>query len=445
MNDIRRYPHTARALREFLAKKHVKDLAALEAALGLSSGYFRNATGPAPRGRPSLAVLTKLSQHLGLKGLAPSLKKGYDADNEGFVKPSDVVDDSLPPAARWLKTARVKAGLSQAELSRRLAVLPTLVSRVERGAQRPSTELLQSAARILHASIPDALLTANATARYRARWGIDALAAAVAPASDSAPQKPEPDRRYPASSAALRAFLSENGLTSLDFVAQELGLPKSTLNRFLSPDATHRPSRSMLMKLMAMTGRTYLASGIVAGWLADDAPRPTAGTAAIAARWLQKTRCENLFSIDELASSLGISPARLAALEAGKSPLSATLLEKVAADCKTTVPPDVLRSVHPTVTLGMALKDARCAAGLSRRAVAERSGLSEDAIRAMETTDAIVSDEALTAFALACELASVPKRWFYLRRTEKRLPSAGSPGRASDKNPSEAKTTDGPV
>jgi len=423
MTDVRRYPNTARALREFLTKKRVKDLAALEAALGLSSGYFRNATGPAPRGRPSLAMLTKLSQHLGLKGLAPSLKKGYDADNAGFVKPSDVVDDSLPPAARWLKTARVKAGLSQAELSRRLAVLPTLVSRVERGVQRPSTELLQSSARILHASIPAALLTANATARYRSRWGIDALATSVAPAPVSTPQKPEPARRYPASSAALRAFLSENGLTSLDFVAQELGLTKAALARFLSPDATQRPSRSFLMKLMAMTGRTYLAPGIVAGWLADDAPRPTAGTMAVAARWLQKTRCENLLSTDELAASLGISPARLAALEAGKSPLSATLLEKVAADCKTTVPPDVLRSVHPTVTLGAALKDARCAAGLSRRAVAEQSGLSEDTIRTMETTDTPVTNEALAAFARACELASVPKRWFYLRRAEKRLPT----------------------
>ncbi len=426
MPNVRRYPHTARALREFLAKKKVTDIAALEAALGLSSGYFRNATGPAPRGRPSLAVLTKLSQHLGLKGLAPSLKKGYAADNACFVKPSDVVDNSLPPAARWLKTARVKAGLSQAELSRRLGVLPTLISRVERGAQRPSTELLTSASRLFRATIPEALLTANATARYRARWGIDALATSVAPAKDAAPQKPEAARSYPASSAALRAFLSENGLTSLDFVAQAIGITKAALARFLSPEATQRPSRAMLMKLMAITGRTYLAPGIVTGWLADDAPRPAAGSAALAARWLQKTRLENLFSIEELASVLGISPTRLASFEAGDAPLSATLLEKVAADCKTTVPPDVLRSVHPTVTLGAALKDARCAAGLSRRAVAEKSGLAEETIRRMETTDEIVTSETLQAFARACKLASVPKRWLYLRRTEKRFPSANS-------------------
>ncbi len=422
MSEPRRYPHTARALREFLAKKRVKDRAALEAALGLSSGYFRNATGPAPRGRPSLAVLTKLSQLLGLKGLAPSLKKGYDADNEGFVKPSDLVTDDLPPAARWVKAARVKAGLSQAELARRLGVLPTLVSRVERGAQRPSPDLLQSAAQALHATLPESLAAANATARYRARWGIDALAAAVPPAKISAPRQTDSARRYPASAAALRAFLSENGLTSLDFVAKALGISKAALSRFLALNATQRPQRALLLKLMAMTGRTYFTPGIVAGWLADDAPLPAASTVPAAARWLQKTRLENLLTPEELAASLGISPQRFAALETGNEPASATLLEKVAADCKTTVPPDVLASVHPVDTLGFALKDARCAAGLSRRAVAEKSGLSEEDIRAMETTKNPVTDEALATFARACDLASVPRRWHALRRAGRRQP-----------------------
>ena len=84
MPEKRRFPHTAEALRTFFRKKKVTDFAPLEAFLGLKPGYFRTMTSVNPAGRPSQAVLTRMTQYFGLKTLPAVIRRGYEVDNGRF-------------------------------------------------------------------------------------------------------------------------------------------------------------------------------------------------------------------------------------------------------------------------------------------------------------------------------------------------------------------------
>lgn len=422
MPEKRRFPHTAEALRTFFRKKKVTDFAPLEAFLGLKPGYFRTMTSANPVGRPSQDVLTRMTQYFGLKNLPVVIRKGYEADNAEYVKPCDVVNADVPPAARWLRENRVKAKLSQAELSRRLNVYPTVVSRVERGLHRPTNELLKQAAEVFGSPVPQKILDTNATERYQDRWGIKVLST------------PEPHWKkhsvkgvFPYTATALREFLSKNGITSIPYIAERLGVTERTAERWFENGARYRPTREKIMTLLALTGRSYIPTAISDAWYADNRlSKDPDGMLSIQssseALWLRRTRLANLYNVAELADLLGLTEDELRAKENDQTPIQPELLAEVADKLKTSLPKELMPVGKPVVfaSLGQALRETRVNLGYSRRIWASAMKVSQNTLKAMEIGDGPVSDENLKSFASVCGFSAVPKEWLLLRKKDGR-------------------------
>lgn len=421
MPEKRRFPHTAEALRTFFRKKKVTDFAPLEAFLGLKPGYFRTMTSVNPAGRPSQAVLTRMTQYFGLKTLPAVIRRGYEVDNVGVVKPCDVVNADVPPAARWLRENRVKAKLSQAELSRRLSVSPTVVSRVERGRHRPTNELLRQAAEVFAAPVPQKILDENATERYQDRWGITVLPT----------QKPRLKQHSvkgvcPYTIAALREFLIKNGITSIPYIAEHLEVPEHVVEKWFEKNSRYRPTHEKIMALMALTGRSYIPTVISNAWYIDirgseDPDGMLRRDASPEAMWLRRTRLENLCTVAELADRLGLTEDELRAMENDRAPIQPTLLTEVADKLKVSLPRPLLAVKKPVfISLGQALREIRVELGYSRRIWASAMKVSQNTLKAMEIGDGPVSDENLKSFASVCGFSAVPKEWLLLRKKDGR-------------------------
>lgn len=424
MTDKRRFPHTAEALRAFFQQKKITDFRPLEEALGLAHGYFRSMTAANPPGRPSQDVLTRMTQHFGLKTLPAVIKKGYDADNVGHVKPCDVVNDNVPPAARWLREARVKAQMSQAELARRLNVYPTVVSRVERGLHRPTNELLQQAAEIFSAAVPQTILDENATERYQDRWGIKVL-----PTTEPRWKQHSVKGVFPYTASALREFLIKNGITSIPYIAEHLGVTERAVERWFERGAHYRPTREKILALVGLTGRAYIPTVISDAWHIDNRRSKDPDTlltirVSDEALWLRRTRLENIYTVAELANLLGLTEEELRAMENDETPIRPELLIKVADKLKTSLPRPLLPAEKPIAfaSLGQALKETRVNLGYSRRIWASAMKVSQNTLKAMETGNAPVTDDELRSFASVCGFSSIPKDWLRLRKKDGREP-----------------------
>ncbi len=422
MPEKRRFPHTAEALRTFFHRKNVTDFAPLEAFLGLQHGYFRSMTSANPAGRPSQDVLNRMTQYFGLKTLPVVIRKGYEADNVGYVKPCDRVSNDVPPAARWLRESRVKAKLSQAELSRRLNVYPTVVSRVERGLHRPTNELLKQAAEVFAVPVPQKILDENATERYQDRWGIKVL-----PAPEPRWKQHSVKGVFPYTAAALREFLSKNGITSIPYISERLGVTERTAERWFENGARYRPTREKIMALLALTGRSYIPTAISDAWYADNRlSKNPDGMLAIqsssGALWLRRTRLANLYTVAELADLLGLSEDELRSMENDRTPIQPELLAEVADKLKTSLPKELMPVGKPVIfaSLGQALRETRVNLGYSRRIWASAMKVSPNTLKVMETGDGPVSDENLKSFASVCGFSSVPEEWLRLRKKDGR-------------------------